>query len=134
MITGQVRPGRQYGIDTTVDSMNKFMKEHAMYTGRSARDLTQIEKMQVRIGMIRETMDKQHSTGDFNRTKNESFAIQSQILMAKLGDLATDLGKTLLPNVLNLTKALIQMLPLIKTLLGTAAGLKALQLSVELGR
>lgn len=110
------------------------MKEHAMYTGRSARDLTQIEKMQVRIGMIRETMDKQHSTGDFNRTKNESFAIQSQILMAKLGDLATDLGKTLLPNVLNLTKALIQMLPLIKTLLGTAAGLKALQLSVELGR
>jgi len=112
-LAGEAEPLRKFGVFIS----EARVETEAFATGiaKAGDELTDAQKVQARFNIIMQDTKKQQ--GDFARTVGTSLPNQLRVLKAELIDTAASLGKQLLPAVLDLAKALKDMLPVIVALL-----------------
>lgn len=105
-LSGESEPLRKFGVALSEAAVSA----KAVQLGLSAtgKELTEQQKIQARYAII---MDQTKTAqGDFART-SDGLANQTKILKAMFSDAANELGTALLPGVVAVAGALIQLLP-----------------------
>lgn len=101
-LAGEAEPLRRFGVFLS----EARVKSEAYRSGiaKLGATLTDAQKVQARYNVILQDTKKQQ--GDFSRTVGESLPNQMRVLRASVVDLSAELGKNLLPVVLEVTKSL----------------------------
>lgn len=101
-LAGEAEPLRRFGVFIS----EARVKSEAYRAGiaKVGATLTDAQKVQARYNVILQDTKKQQ--GDFARTVGDSLPNQMRVLRASVVDLSAELGKNLLPVVLEVTKSL----------------------------
>lgn len=106
LLSGEIEPGRKYGIDMRVENLEEFAKL-AGYKEKFA-DMSQAEKQLVRYNyLMQATADAQ---GDFDRTRDTSFANQQRLLGETFNELSAKIMQNAMPALLEITSGLINFM------------------------
>jgi hypothetical protein len=105
-LAGEARPLREFGIFISEGRVQ--LEAYASGIAEVGTELTDAQKVQARYNIILE--DSTKAQGDFARTVGESLPNQIRVLRAEFTDLSAEVGKHLLPAVLDLVKAARELL------------------------
>jgi hypothetical protein len=107
-LSGEAEPLRKFGVALSEAAVKAKALELGI--GTVGKELTEQEKIQARYAIIMEQTTM--AQGDFERTSG-GLANQTKILKASFKDAADQLGTAMLPAVVAVMGALIQLLPFV---------------------
>lgn len=106
IVSGEAEPLKKYGVLLNQASLESYRLSKGIKM--AYKDMSEAEKVQLRYGMVMEATAK--AQGDFNKTSQDSLANQKRILELNFNNSLAELGKQILPIVLNVVKQLNALL------------------------